>query len=174
MLTKSLSNLHTEQSFVMLRACYAHFKATALKLALTGSKINVEIIMKHFIKPLLVLTFIWNSQAFAMGLGQETLHSSLGEKIFIELPIKSKSLLNKDQLRFSIASLDTYKKMGIELSPDHKLLQFSVLEDNNGELTLLITSTKPINEPFFNFIIYMSSPSGQVNKEVSVLLDTPK
>ncbi len=130
--------------------------------------------MKIFIKLLIIIGIILNSQAFAMGLGKEILHSSLGERVFIELPINSQDELDKTQLKFTIASFDTYQKMGIEFSHAHQLLKFSVLEDNKGGLTLLVTSSQPINEPFLNFIIDMSSPKGQLFKEVSVLLDTPQ
>lgn len=130
--------------------------------------------MKNIIALFSMFMIIWSAQGLALGLGKETLHSALGEKLFMELPINGIGNYNHEQLRFSIASIERYQKMGVEFRHDHQQLKFSILEDDKGRFTLLITSAKPIKEPFLNFIIDMESPSGQLFKEVSILLDTPQ
>lgn len=128
---------------------------------------------KTLLKILLSLTLVCASQAFAIGLGKPTLHSALGETLFIEVPVIGISAADKDSVLFTVAPLETYEALGVDFHPSHQQLRFSTIPDSNNGLTLLIVSTQPINEPFLNFIIRMSTPAVEVIKEISILLDTP-
>lgn len=126
----------------------------------------------NLLKILITLTLICSSQAFAIGLGKPTLHSALGEKLFIEIPVMGISNVDKDSLLFTVAPMETYQELGVDFHPSHHTLRFSTIPDSNGGLTLLVVSTQPINEPLLNFVIKMSTPAVEVIKEVSILLDT--
>ena len=130
--------------------------------------------MKLLIKLILPLIILWNNPVFSLGLGNETLHSSLGEKLFLEMPISGIRQVDQDQLRFSVADIDIYELMDVEFRREHQLLKLSIVPNEQGDLTLLITSSKSIREPFLDFVVNMNTPMGQLFKEVSVLLDTPK
>ena len=129
--------------------------------------------MKNLIKVFLALAFIWNNPVSALGLGKETLHSTIGQKLFIEMPISGIDAIDQDQVRFSVAPVDVYELMNIDYNPDHHQYNLSIMPNDNGGLTLVVTSKKSIREPFIDFVINMSAPIGQLYKEVSVLLDTP-
>ena len=129
--------------------------------------------MTHLIKGFLTLIIFWNTPVFALGLGNETLHSTLGQKLVIEMPISGIHQIDQDLLRFSVADIDVYEIMDVEFRREHQSLKLSIMPNTDGNLTLLITSSKSIREPFLDFIVNMNTPMGQLFKEVSVLIDTP-
>ena len=133
--------------------------------------------VRQAVKLFFVLVFIWQGQAFAIGLGQPALHSSLGQPLNVEVAILMTGDYSDEQLIFVIASMETYKQFGVEFSHLHHKLIFSIKQEvkqrEQGKKILVISTLQPINEPFVNFILEMRSPEGKVIKEMSLLLDTP-
>ncbi len=129
--------------------------------------------MKSFNKIFLTLIILWATPAFSLGLGNETLHSSLGQKLLIEMPISGIDRIDQDQLRLSVANSEVYELMNVDFRQEHQSLKLSIVPSDDGRLTLIITSSKSIKEPYLDFIVNVNSPIGQLFKEVSVLLDTP-
>lgn len=109
--------------------------------------------------------------AQAQGLGRLTLQSSLGQPLRAEVAIVSVQADKNQGVHGSIASPDTYKAMGIEFDPVLFSIQVSV-ENRGRESVLLLTSTRPIQEPFLDVLIVLQSASGRLIRDYTVLFDS--
>ena len=109
--------------------------------------------------------------AQAQGLGRLTVHSALGQPLRAEVAIVSTQLAKDGGLHGSIATPDTYREMGLEFDP----LLFSIrvsVENRAGGSVLLLTSSRPIKEPFLEVLIVLQSASGRLLRHYTVLLDS--
>lgn len=118
--------------------------------------------------------FLWHSTAFALGLGNATLHSRLGEKLQADIPVIGMGQLVAEDIKVSIASPDTYRKLGIDYEASHQGLAFTLKPNEKNITTIYITSQDSIKEPFLHFALEVSYPNGNMLKDVSLLLDAPQ
>lgn len=119
---------------------------------------------------LCLLLFTIAPVSWALGMGELTLSSKLGEKLSASIPILDSAGFNLEQVKATNAPLEVYQQMGVENSYVYQVFDLLIEEDQNG-LKLLIQSKDPIREPYLNFIIQVKWPEGQLNKEYKVFID---
>ena len=130
--------------------------------------------LKSVLRLLLIFALALQSgPLFALGVGVPILHSAIGEKLLMEVPINGIATEDKDKLQISLATAEIHQSLQVEPQPIHQKLRFTTVQDDSGRLILLISSTQPVNEPFLNFVFHITTPAGEMVREVSVLLDTP-
>jgi pilus assembly protein FimV len=111
-----------------------------------------------------------SSSSWALGLGEITVTSKLGENFSASIPITNAAGLEIEQMKASNATADVYKLLNVDNSFIYQSFKLN-LSDVNGKLVLNITTTDFIREPYLNFIIHIKWPSGQINKEFKVFID---
>ncbi len=111
-----------------------------------------------------------SSSSWALGLGEITVTSKLGENLIASIPITDTAELNVDQIKASNASNDIYKLLNVDNSFIYQNFKLE-LSSVDGKSVLNITTTDSIREPYLNFVIQMKWPSGQINKEFKVFID---
>lgn len=107
--------------------------------------------------------------AQAQGLGSLTLHSKLGQPLRAEVAVVSASAKTSG-VHASVATPDNYKALGREFNP----LLFSIniaVEERDRGLVLVLTSSRPIMEPYLDLLIVLESAGGRVLRDYTVLLD---
>ena len=90
--------------------------------------------------------------AEAAGLGKLTVLSGLGQPLRAELEIGA----TKDELAGMAARLapqDAFRQAGVDFASILLDLRFSVEKRPNGQAVVKVTSHKPINEPFLDFLV---------------------
>lgn len=130
--------------------------------------------MFKIIKAALFLILFMQIPAYATGFGSLNIHSSLGEPLNLSLKVLGVDDYSDDNLRFSIADKELYTKMGVDYNFSHGQLKLQIERDKKQHVTLRIRSSKPMHEPFINFIFQLQSPTGVHIKEVTALLELPK
>lgn len=113
------------------------------------------------------------SQAAALGLGEIELDSALNERLDAEIELLDASGLQPTEILVSLASNEDFKRIGVERFFFLTDLQFEVAYGPGGGATVQVTSSRPITEPYLNFIVEVMWPSGRLLKEYIVLLDPP-
>ncbi|MFZ2268409.1 MAG: FimV/HubP family polar landmark protein [Azonexus sp.] len=111
--------------------------------------------------------------AEAAGLGRITVFSGLGQPLRAELEIAA----SKDEVAGMAARLappDAFSQAGIEYAGALRDLRFSVEKRAGGQPVVKVTSTRPINEPFLDFLVELNWPSGRLVREYTFLLDPPE
>jgi pilus assembly protein FimV len=116
------------------------------------------------------LTFIVASSAHAAGLGKLTVLSSLGRPLRAEIEITAVTPNDANQLAAKLANAKLFSDAHVELVPDLSLMNFAI-EQRDDQYYVLITSKKAINEPYIEFLVELTSASGRIVREYSMLID---
>jgi pilus assembly protein FimV len=109
----------------------------------------------------------------ALGLGEIELDSALNERLLAEIPLVDLGDLQPDEIRVSLASAEDFARVGVERFYFLEDLQFEVAADRAGSGTIRVFSTRPITEPYLNFLVQLQWPQGRLLKEYTLLLDPP-
>lgn len=109
----------------------------------------------------------------ALGVGDINLRSSLNQPLDAEIDLLQVRDLSSEEIRSMLASPDDFGRAGIERSFFLTDLKFTPIVKPNGKSVIRVTSSRPVNEPYLNFLMEVRWPSGKVLREFTVLLDPP-
>ncbi|MFP6815341.1 MAG: FimV/HubP family polar landmark protein, partial [Pseudomonadales bacterium] len=113
------------------------------------------------------------SQTWGLGLGEIEVDSALNEKLNAEIELIDASGLQPAEILVSLASNEDFKRVGVERLFQLTDLSFEVTYGSRGIATIAVTSSRPITEPYLNFLVEVLWPSGRLLKEYTLLLDPP-
>lgn len=107
----------------------------------------------------------------ALGLGQIEHQSWLGEplKANVEI-IDSANKYRPEDYRLRQVYPEEAKALGVDVVSSSYILRTEAI-DNKGTVQVLITTDKPVFEPFLNFMLVLEWPDGKTYREYSLLLD---
>jgi FimV-like protein len=80
--------------------------------------------------------------------------------------------LAEGELSVSLATADEFSRAGVERVFFLNDLKFTPILRGNRSL-IRVTSSKPVNEPFLNFLVQVNQPNGRLLREYTVLIDPP-
>jgi pilus assembly protein FimV len=110
--------------------------------------------------------------AFGLGLGDIEMRSALNQPMQAEIRLTAVKSGELEGMIVQLASADAYARAGIERSTVLTDLSFSL--DRSGPVPVIrIASTRPVVEPFLNFLLEVDWPQGRMIREYTVLLDPP-
>ena len=118
------------------------------------------------------LAVSYSSASYALGLGEIESSSHLNQPFRAKINLLSTNVADAKRLKIRVASPDVFSRVGIE-RPDYLDTISFIPSVENGIPVIMVSSNQPINQPFLNFLIEVSWPSGQLLKEYTVLLDPP-
>lgn len=110
--------------------------------------------------------------AEAAGLGKLTVYSALGQPLRAEVEISA----SPDELAGMTARLaphDVFRQAGIDYASALLDLRFAV-EKRGGRSIIKLSSARPVNEPFLDFLVELNWPAGRLVREYTFLLDPPE
>lgn len=125
---------------------------------------------------LLIVLFFFSmlsNNIFALGLGKTELHSTLGEPLKATIAVVGAEDYDDEQLLVSLADKSIYARMGVELTFNHHRINMKTVVNKDKQRIVILSTNKPVNEPYLEFIIQLKSPEGQTLKTVALLLDAP-
>lgn len=111
--------------------------------------------------------------AFGLGLGKLDLQSALNQQFVAEIELTNSAGLAVEEILPNLASQLDFDRVGVERAYQLTDLRFKVVSLDNGRKILRVTSTRPVTEPFLNFLVEVLWPSGRILREYTVLLDPP-
>ncbi|WP_085577894.1 MULTISPECIES: FimV/HubP family polar landmark protein [unclassified Pseudomonas] len=124
-------------------------------------------------RPLVVAgVLVWSTASLALGLGDITVHSGLDQPFKADIALLDVGGLSQSELSVSLATADEFSRAGVERVFFLNDLRFTPIL--RGERKLIrVTSGKPVNEPFLNFLVQVNQPNGRLLREYTVLIDPP-
>ncbi|MEI6300842.1 MAG: FimV/HubP family polar landmark protein [Betaproteobacteria bacterium] len=131
-------------------------------------KITIKICLSALVLLLLPLT------ASAAGLGKITVQSALGQPLRAEVEVSSVQPGEVDSLVARMAPAQAYRDAGIEVNAALISIKFATERRPDGRHVVVLTSSAPINEPFLDILIELSSSNGRLIREYTFLLDPPE
>lgn len=114
----------------------------------------------------------YSALAPALGLGDITLHSALNQPLSADIVLMDVGGLEEDELSVSLATADEFTRAGVDRVFFLNDLKFTPILRGNRSL-IRVTSNKPVNEPFLNFLVQLNQPNGRLLREYTVLIDPP-
>jgi pilus assembly protein FimV len=121
---------------------------------------------------MLMALALGSGQAMALNLGQIQVKSALGQPLRVEIPVVPASPAELQNLSARLASSDAFARAGITDGKPNVPLQFTVANEG-GRKVILVTSNEPVNDPYIDLLIEVSSAAGTSVHEYPVLLDPP-
>ena len=122
---------------------------------------------------LLGSSLTWAGYSFGLGLGEIELDSALNEKFDAQIELIDAHDLEPTEILVSLASGDDFDRLGVERFFYLTDLKFEVVRSARGETSIAVSSSRPIAEPYLNFLIQLHWPNGRLVKEYTVLMDPP-
>jgi FimV-like protein len=114
----------------------------------------------------------WSALAPALGLGEITLHSALNQPLRADIALVDAADLQQGELSVSLATADEFSRAGVERVFFLNDLKFTPVIRGYRSL-IQVTSSKPVNEPFLNFLVQLNQRNGRLLREYTVLIDPP-
>jgi len=114
----------------------------------------------------------YSAWAPALGLGEITLHSALNQPLRADITLVDTAGLEENQLSVSLATADEFSRAGVDRAFFLNDLKFTPVLRGNRRV-IQVTSAKPVNEPFLNFLVQLNQPNGRLLREYTVLIDPP-
>ncbi|KIQ02545.1 MULTISPECIES: FimV/HubP family polar landmark protein [Pseudomonas] len=118
-------------------------------------------------------TALSSGMAHALGVGELTLQSSLNQPLVAEIELLDVRDLSAAEMRPALASPEEFNKAGVDRQYFLTDLKFTPIVKPNGKSVIRVTSTKPVREPYLNFLVEVLWPNGRLLREYTLLLDPP-
>ena len=114
-----------------------------------------------------------SGMAHALGLGEVTLQSELNQPLVAEIELVEGRDLDANEVIPSLGSPEAFNKAGIDRQFFLTDLKFTPVLKPNGKSVIRVTSSKPMREPYLNFLVQVLWPNGRLQREYTLLLDPP-
>jgi pilus assembly protein FimV len=111
-------------------------------------------------------------QSYAAGLGRLEVKSVLGEPLRAEVSVSAKPA-EISSLQARLASPGAYEAAGLVYTGIVSQLSVSLNKDAQGEPTVTVTSSGPVNEPVVDLLLELTWSSGRVTREYTAFIDPP-
>lgn len=111
--------------------------------------------------------------ALALGLGNISMNSALDQHLKAEISIQSATAEDLEGLEVNLAPDAMFAQYGIERPAFLDGLLFEIVKGADGQDYIQLSSSKPIREPFLNFLVEAKWPSGHALRQFTVLVDPP-
>jgi pilus assembly protein FimV len=128
--------------------------------------------VRHLLLGLASGSALYSGLVSALGLGDITLHSALNQPLEADIELLEVGDLEASDMHVQIAPDAVYARSGVERIYFLNDLRFTPLL-RGGKSVIRVVSSKPVREPYLNFIVELARPNGQLYREYTVLLDPP-
>ncbi len=121
----------------------------------------------------LALLLVLPSAAFALGLGDIRLLSSLNAPLDAEIDLVDVTPEELGSLKAQIASHDTFVRYGLDWPVFLSSVQVRTQRTADGREVIKLKSTDSITEPFVTLLVEVDTARGHLVREYTMLLDPP-
>lgn len=109
-------------------------------------------------------------QSFALGFGEIQVDSYLGEPLSARVNLLETEKNYESNLKIRLAGPEEYKKKGYAYPYDIKF-KFTVVNETGKQPTVVISTSRPIQDPFLSLLLEAASPQAQVIRMFTFLID---
>ena len=109
----------------------------------------------------------------ALGLGEVTIKSALNQPLNAKIELVNTAGLTINEILPGLATREEFQKANVDRVYFLSDLRFEVITRSQGKAIIVLTSKKPVREPFLNFIVELIWPSGRLLREYALLIDPP-
>lgn len=117
-------------------------------------------------------SMLHSSMAAALGLGEITLHSALGQPFNADIELIEAGGLTPEEIVVALAPAEAFTKAGVERVFFLNDLRFTPVI-RGSRAVVHVESRKAVTEPYMDFVVRLVRPNGDQLREYTVLLDPP-
>ncbi len=137
-----------------------------------GMAALLHLVIQQVIACLLLMAV--SSPLFAQGLGDEVILSRLGDPVELEIALNDWQQLEMSKVKVVNATREQYESFKLTYLPLLDSLNFNVVGPTlAGEVKILVSSRKPVAEPYMDLLLVMKWPAGSSMREYVLLFDPP-
>ena len=125
--------------------------------------------MRLFYAFVVAVCTAFSGASFALNLGDVPESATLGDALDLRIPIKADGL-DADQIIVTIAPIELHINQKVDYWSIPSDIKLTVDTDDKG-IFALITTQRPVNQPYIEFIVKLQSPTGTLYKRYQVMLD---
>ncbi|WP_122664970.1 FimV/HubP family polar landmark protein [Pseudomonas viridiflava] len=115
-------------------------------------------------------SLFYSTFASALGMGDITLHSALNQPLDAEIELVETAGLSAEDIVARLASPEEFARAGVDRVFFFNDLRFTpVIRGNRG--VIRVVSSKPVTEPYLQFLVQILRPGGDMLHEYTLLLD---
>ncbi|MFG8974305.1 motility hub landmark protein FimV [Pseudomonas paraeruginosa] len=129
--------------------------------------------LRTLVRAIAATSVLTSGMAHGLGLGEITLKSALNQPLDAEIELLEVRDLSSGEVIPSLASPEEFSKAGVDRLYYLTDLKFTPVVKPNGKSVIRVTSSKPVQEPYLNFLVQVLWPNGRLLREYTVLLDPP-
>ena len=129
--------------------------------------------VRNLVLAIAAATALTSEMAYALGLGEVTLKSALNQPLVAEIELLDAKTLAPGEVVPVLASADDFNRAGVDRQYFLTDLTFTPVLRPDGKSVIRVSSTKPVREPYLNFLIEVLWPNGRLLREYTLLLDPP-
>jgi len=129
--------------------------------------------VRNLVLAIAAATALTSEMAYALGLGEVTLKSALNQPLVAEIELLDAKTLTPGEVVPVLASAEDFNRAGVDRQYFLTDLTFTPVLRPDGKSIIRISSTKPVREPYLNFLVEVLWPSGRLLREYTLLLDPP-
>ena len=129
--------------------------------------------VRNLVLAIAAATALTSEMAYALGLGEVTLKSALNQPLVAEIELLDAKTLAPGEVVPVLASVEDFNRAGVDRQYFLTDLTFTPVLRPDGKSVIRVSSTKPVREPYLNFLIEVLWPSGRLLREYTLLLDPP-
>jgi len=109
--------------------------------------------------------------AYALGLGNLRVSSALGQPLNARIELIGATPAEAELATIGLASAEAHQRLGVDGSLGGVALRFAVKVGSDGRSYVSVSSAQPVREPYIDFVVEAISPTGQVARQYTILLD---
>ncbi len=129
--------------------------------------------VRNLVLAIAAATALTSEMAYALGLGEVTLKSALNQPLVAEIELLDAKTLSTGEVVPVLASPEDFNRAGVDRQYFLTDLTFTPILRPDGKSVIRVSSTKPVREPYLNFLVEVLWPSGRLLREYTLLLDPP-
>ncbi|MCS4295309.1 pilus assembly protein FimV [Comamonas sp. BIGb0152] len=116
---------------------------------------------------------LYTGEAAALALGKINVKSALGEPLRAEIEVPQINDAEADTLQVKTASSAVFRTQGMDYSGTASSVRAQLQRRANGTAVIVLTTQRPVNDPFVDYVIDANWNSGQVVRSYTMLFDPP-
>ncbi|WP_447747844.1 FimV/HubP family polar landmark protein [Pseudomonas nicosulfuronedens] len=129
--------------------------------------------LRKLVQAIAAASALTSGMAHALGLGDIHLRSALNQPLDAEIDLVEVRDLSSAEVIPKLASPEDFNKAGVDRQYFLTGLKFTPIVKPNGKSVIRVTSSRPVQEPYLNFLVEVIWPNGRLLREYTVLLDPP-
>lgn len=122
---------------------------------------------------LAVLVMLMPATSFALGLGNIVMNSALNQPLDAEIELISVQKGDLENLSVRLGAAEDFDRVGIVREFFYTEIKFAVAKKTDGTPFIKLSTTKPVTEPFMDFVVEARWARGRILREFTVLVDPP-